>query len=1023
MARSSAWDEARSLVDMLRKKAGGVVSKIKQSPYGQLATKSQRLLQAPIRSYADVAKKTQATIKKPYSYAWQTIQGQTPAMRKLQSRQATYDVSISQATRGLFALKPQPKITLKDIVTPKEWYGGKVGEYAYQTIDTAIKGIPPTIYTTGLKIPLPRTMKQVGTVAKQYVPHMLKGGTAMTTFMAGLNALKGQKITKEQAVKSFGTGMLLSFMFTPKALKSQSGASPQELNWARNKLKVSKNATPKQVKNSYLNLAKKSHPDVGGSTIEMAEINKAFELTSSVKPPILNLTGIKNWGSKLWSKKAPTAKDSKLLATIKPVVKPKIAIPPKLPTQVKPIKPPTTGQTLFRGSIRSISANLKLQGKSGTKLSNLLDSSRRQTELLLGKQLTPLMQAIEGIKGIDSKTFSDAIVGKYKPKSTELKAVMDTWGKIETDIAKEVKNLGLSQRNSNQILSRSKLGEVKTPADLINYIDDTYRGIMSTKNLGFNNNKAYKLVKGIGKEGGDMDISKRMLDRVLGKDTPGSLDPLASKLRTYQIVTKLGTGAITNLGQSISTTLRTDIPSTTRAVVQALSPKNKAEAKHFTSLTGEILNSSKQRFVELAGGEAGTLSHKFLEKTKFIASEEFNRIVATNAGRIYTEKLLQQLTNNPNNKAAIRELKALGVDVDKLIKGGLKDSDIISAGKQVSQDTQFDTGAQDLPYFWSSPWGKVVTQFKSFSFKQTQFIAQHFKRVTGEMKKGNLKPLINSLIVIFGVAPIVGEILKDIKSVLKNKKRSDMGWERYFNNLFAVASLGLLEDVGTLATGKYGASGTIGVVGGPTSSDAYKLLQAGQSLTRDRKSYSGVEEVKARIKPLLKYGIKQIPVVGPAAESSLFSNQYTEPYVGVPSAVQSSLKATTEVGRLKQNAIRAILKGDEKGLDKLREDLYRNSVNKKELYKKAFAQAVEDGDRDAITRLLPQIRELKITDKQLKTAIRNQKYSSSDKSKLTTEFAKAVIKKDRKKVEELFALKDQMGITDEAIEKEIRRLK
>lgn len=430
---------------------------------------------------------------------------------------------------------------------------------------------------------------------------------------------------------------------------------------------------------------------------------------------------------------------------------------------------------------------------------------------------------------------------------------------------------------------------------LFNYIDSAYHRVSDAKYFGPGDERAYRLADEIALKGGDGELARRALDRVFGKEDFSQFSKdVSSTLTGLQTVTKLGVGAVTNVGQSISTAAYTNLPTAIKSAVYSLF-KNKEEAKYFTKATGEILDSSKREFAESFGGNE-RLASKFLKFVKFTASEEFNRIVAGNAGRFEIRNLAKSLLKNPNDSQVIRAIKKFGVDPQDIIKeGGVSLDTEIKAAKNVIENTQFKTQPYDLPYSWSSPVGKILTQFKSFSYKQSKFIIKLTKNIFSEAKQGNFKPLLNAAVTFGIAAPLVGEVLGDIKAFLKNKSRKDeKPVERYLNNLFFTASLGLLEDVGTLMTGKYGASGNIGVVAGPTASDAYKLLEAGQSLLKDRKTMTGMKEVKSRITPLARFAVKQIPVVGPAIESALIPNTYSRSLVGTNKNAKTDAGAVLE---------------------------------------------------------------------------------------------------------------------------------
>ena len=454
---------------------------------------------------------------------------------------------------------------------------------------------------------------------------------------------------------------------------------------------------------------------------------------------------------------------------------------------------------------------------------------------------------------------------------------------------------------------------------LYNYIDRAYRRLSDAKHLGSNDELAYELANRVGVEGGDMQLVTQVLNRILGKENIDTFaQGVARNLMGFQTITKLDVGsAVVNLGQSISTALRTNVINTAKAIGDALG-KNREEARMFAQQTGEILESSIRDFERLAGGENNLVS-KYIRLIQFSRTETFNRIVAANAGKRYAEELAAKLLKNPNDQAVIRELERLKLNPQAILdNGGLLEDDALRAGYQVSEDTQFRVDKQTLPLWWSSPSGRVLSQYKTFTYKQTVFLAETVKRVAKEIRQGNIKPLANFLITVGVVAPVVGEVINNIKSLVRGQiyGQDQEPLERYLNDVFSTFSLGLLSDVGTLVTGKYGTKGTAGVFAGPTGSDVLGGIEAIQSLFNDRATLSGMDEVAARTKPLLRFGISKIPFVG-------------RPLVSNVDFLKSETQKAKETKRDLEQTYNTLLEMQQTGASKEEQNKFWNSLDKK----------------------------------------------------------------------------------------------
>lgn len=416
------------------------------------------------------------------------------------------------------------------------------------------------------------------------------------------------------------------------------------------------------------------------------------------------------------------------------------------------------------------------------------------------------------------------------------------------------------------------------------YIRGAYGRLGDAIHLGPNNELIENAVKTIESEGKDANSAKFITDTILGKNVSSDLATEISNAATaLQVVTKMGLSTFTNATQPVMTAMFTNPMAVLKAIGNFVTDKE--GSKEFAQRAGIIADNSAKHIDNIIGeGASGSswrmIAEKFLDVTKFSAVEMFNRVTASTAGRDEAERFARQLLADPTNNRLFRELERLDLDPSKILKqGGLSEDDAFKAGRKVVEETQFLTDTLRIPAGLKNPAGRILSQFKSFGFLATKAHTKNVKHISKEMFKGNPRPLINSLFVLGVAAPIAGEVAKDIKAFIKNKKRTEKGLERYVSNVLAGGGFGLAGDLGGLF-GKFGSAGIVSTLAGPTAGDIFKGFEVIGSLTTDRKTLEGADEFKARTKPLLRESVKKIPIIGHTLANTFISNSFVEPFVG-----------------------------------------------------------------------------------------------------------------------------------------------
>lgn len=553
---------------------------------------------------------------------------------------------------------------------------------------------------------------------------------------------------------------------------------------------------------------------------------------------------------------------------------------------ILPTNKPNTTKNLFDDTFRSAKGVIEGFGDTGKRIVNTLNKAEEEGALFAGNQLNELNRVVKNLSDVEKQSLADVIEGNKKPVSETQSIAVDTWRSIADDIQKRATDAGLDvgylenyfprhilkdgdsfagsiqrgapRRFGNLELTRqSDLPYDKDPSVLFDYIERANKRIADTLNFGAKDEVLYDMANKITQEGGDSQQVVKYLDQILGKNQPTAFDKASETIRGVQSVSKLGfTSPITNLTQNISTLTRTDPDSMARALHKTLT--NFDEAYETAVKVDEVTPGLKRVFEDYTGNKQYV--SKWLNKIGFSQAEDFNRIIAVNAGLDYTDKLIRQA--GEGSESAIRELQRLGFDTTDLGK-----IDPLLGARRISQETQFSTKPGELPYGWNTSIGKVLTQFKSFAYKQTGFMKDQAVRVASEASQGNFKPLTNALIAYGVAAPVVGEVVNDLKAIINNKEREDTDTlsERYISNILAASSFGLLDSTGALF-GQYGPGGVTSTLLGPTAGDAIKFGEVVSGVTGDK-----YDRRKA-----LRSVLKTIPGVGRTISNTVVPNSYVD---------------------------------------------------------------------------------------------------------------------------------------------------
>lgn len=607
----------------------------------------------------------------------------------------------------------------------------------------------------------------------------------------------------------------------------------------------------------------------------------------------------------------------------------------------------TKQASLLQKAYLSSTGLIAKQGKAGTQLAKSIGKARNAAEIFQASVVKRL-PTVTSLGKKDFPHFVDVVEGKAVAKSPKIEQAAKEWRAVAPEIRQRavkagidvgdlgpnyfphyhdydklfkdknaynaainhlvttgqaktaddaVKQLsfarGISRNRTIGNLDKARIfdlpGYAKDKNALLKYISGSAHNIGQAEHLGVNDKKGLKLITQIARENGDAETAKKAYDVAVGAlQHNQSTSKVSAALRGFQGVTKLGKGAITNATQPINTVAVSGYHRALGGFIKQFTP----QGKDFISKTGVVGDAVIHDLSEGAG-----FDNKWIRRIGapgFNTVEKSNRSLTALAGRSWANSLAKK--GGPRQLAVLRD--KLGVEGP--IGKTLTEEQQVQAARSLVEKTQFKVSPQDLPMWASSPAGKLVAQFRTFSYKQTGFVTNEILK---PLKSGNVVPLARLL-----AALPVGYGTMTLKNKLSGRPNESNPEKRALAIWQNIGGGGLPVDIPTnilpknqkyVQSGAY-SSRVASQLGGPTVGDAFNLTDAlGQAATGQRRD-------------LEHYGVNKVPVVGP-----YLANKFT-PYK--KSVATDQKTATDKVNK-------TLLKGDTSGAKQTAE-AYNKQVTK-----------------------------------------------------------------------------------------------
>jgi hypothetical protein len=387
------------------------------------------------------------------------------------------------------------------------------------------------------------------------------------------------------------------------------------------------------------------------------------------------------------------------------------------------------------------------------------------------------------------------------------------------------------------------------------YYLEAFRRLEQVKAFGPQNELAKDLIHQISLEGGDASFVRLAFERIMkppvGELAFGKVPPnVQQAFKTFNIITKMGLSAILNAPQGL---LNSFVKAGVVPTIKGLKDAATAGGQNFALRSGTILETVTREMGREAGG-ASRAAQSFLKRVGFNATERFNRTLSANTARHYLPQLLGRLKQNARDQLARREFTRLGLNADEVLKRGhFTEAEVLEASNRFTNLTQFRSGVQDLPYFASSPEGRLMFQFKSFVTGFTRFITDSLLL---EARRGNLRPLTRFLVA----GGLTGEAVRDVVDSLRANPRPENLLTRYLENLGTVGGIGIFSELWQAAMVGQG-GGILSLIAGPTLDELADLLA------------NSLQAASGRPAPLMRQLTREVPLVGPTVRNVLMPSE------------------------------------------------------------------------------------------------------------------------------------------------------
>jgi len=290
------------------------------------------------------------------------------------------------------------------------------------------------------------------------------------------------------------------------------------------------------------------------------------------------------------------------------------------------------------------------------------------------------------------------------------------------------------------------------------YMRSAFHRLEEIKAFGQNDEFAAEKLAQIGAEGHDVALARQAYERFVGIEISDSVQAKGvnaiRNLTSAMLVQFPST--ILQLGQVMTPAFEAGFVRAGKGFVKAFTAMGKDEAAR----AGQVFNRAASEYLnEAFGGVGRGLSAKIadtsIKATGFAHLDGFLRKYSSIVGRDYIENSLVPKVIK-GSSAAATELRNLGINPTALRRmGKLTAMEIDVAAKRFADQAQGSPDVTRLPLWWSSPTGRLFTQFKTFGYVIGR---ENFSLMKRAIQTGNIERMVGIPAGVLATGTVVGEL-------------------------------------------------------------------------------------------------------------------------------------------------------------------------------------------------------------------------------------------------------------------------